>query len=188
LTTPLPEGRDLFLLLINNLDCFIDFIMHINSVLEAFDNPYSFSSIDRHKNEVGLPESSFSSSFKTSDGTNVIVYFDPDIERGAWDIHFERETAKGGYSENITDQGDAFKIYATVLKIIKQFIEKKSPTKINFSARKIEYSGEGRNTKSRAKLYDRMVNKFSSQMGYKLKRKIDNKGLSVYILERMINK
>lgn len=161
--------------------------MKIQDILEAFDSSHSFTDIDRYPDEDGDVGSAFSSSFKASDGTEVIVYFEPEtMTPGTWDIHFERQTKRGGYGENISDQGDAFKIYATVLKIIKKFIEKKHPKAIKFSARKVEnnYGGGQSNTQSREKLYDRMIQKFSSQMGYKLKRKIENQGMSLYILER----
>jgi hypothetical protein len=160
--------------------------MKIQDILEAFDSSHQFSDIDRHRDEDGDEHDTLSTNFRASDGSEVVVYFEPE-HNDTWLIHFERQSPKGSYRDNISGQGDAFKIYATVLKIIEKFINKKKPKSVTFNAKKTEFDSDAKEkeVKSRAKLYDRLINKFASKMGYRLSRKVDTSGMAFYILDRV---
>lgn len=70
-------------------------------------------------------------------------------------------------SVGITGQGDAFKIMATVLDVIKDFIKNHEPKGIKFTADKEE--GESEEWQSREKLYSKMIERFATTVGYKVK-------------------
>ena len=70
-------------------------------------------------------------------------------------------------SVGITGQGDAFKIMATVLDVIKDFIKNHEPKRIKFTADKEE--GESEEWESREKLYSKMIERFAKKVGYKVK-------------------
>jgi len=77
-------------------------------------------------------------------------------------------------SQEVTGEGDAQKVFATVLTAIQQFITKYKPLKIYFSASKlldpsINYGPDDvvPNPESRAKLYDRLVQRYAKAWGYR---------------------
>jgi hypothetical protein len=57
------------------------------------------------------------------------------------------------------DQGDQFKVMATVVAAFKEFVEKVKPTKITFDADKDS-------TNSRVDVYAKMLNRYADKMGY----------------------
>lgn len=61
-----------------------------------------------------------------------------------------------------TGGGDQFRIFATVLDALKEFIEEVEPYQIRFSSNKT-------NADSRSKLYTRIIQKFGTVMGYRAK-------------------
>ena len=66
---------------------------------------------------------------------------------------------------NKTNEGDEFRIFATVLAIIKDFNEKVHPSRISFEADKIDYL-KGEVTTSRSRLYERMCRTLASKLGF----------------------
>lgn len=129
-------------------------------ITEAFTDPYPVElepiGDQRYQADVVL-----------NDGTNLQIAFelnndDPDYGQN-WGVEFFRDD-----EQKRTGQKDAYKIFATVMDAIKQFIQIKDPQIISFSADK-NYEGE-----SRFKLYKRMVEKFAGQLGYT--PKIDDRG------------
>jgi hypothetical protein len=82
------------------------------------------------------------------------------LEIGGW---FEVEFALvGGDGPNvgITGTGDQFKIFATVMDVLRDFIKSQAPDRVTFEAKE----------KSRFDLYKALIRRFASRMGYKLEK------------------
>ena len=136
------------------------------NVSEGFDQPYP---ITWEKDMHGDVDASA----KLPDGTYLSIMFDkldnikPDDK--TWMVEFYRNN-----SQEVTGEGDAQKVFATVLSAIQQFITKYKPLKIYFSASKlldpsINYGPDDvvPNPESRAKLYDRLVQRYAKAWGYR---------------------
>jgi len=116
---------------------------------------------------------------KLPDGTNLSIMFNktdsPDSlkpDDKTWMVEFYRNN-----SQEVTGEGDAQKVFATVLTAIQQFITKYKPLKIYFSASKlldpsINYGPDDvvPNPESRAKLYDRLIQRYVKAWGYRALR------------------
>ena len=124
-------------------------------IIESLDKPYS---IKWEKTEFG----DYDALVKLPDGTNLSMMFN-DIGSGAWDIGFYRNN-----SLEVTGEGDAQRIFATVLAAIQKFIKKHKPNAIKFSASKEVEPGQ--NSESRTKLYNRLVQRYASGMGYNVEK------------------
>ena len=121
------------------------------NITETFDNPYAYnwSRGDHGDYDVFV---------KLPDGSPLNIAFDNQGDDG-WHVAFDR-----GHSQEVTGEGDAQRIFATVLHAIQQFIGKEHPDKVYFSAsKKVE---PGQNSESRANLYSRMVKRYASALGY----------------------
>jgi len=136
------------------------------NVSEGFDQPYPI------KWEKGM-HGDIDASAKLPDGTYLSIMFNkqdnvkPDDK--TWMVEFYRNN-----SQEVTGEGDAQKVFATVLTAIQQFITKYKPLKIYFSASKlldpsINYGPDDvvPNPESRAKLYDRLVQRYAKAWGYR---------------------
>ena len=133
---------------------------------EAFDKPYKYTSKGHTKSdgnvtynfetEVEDPRSDYPS--------DIEVYFETDKEEEPnYTISFDRDG-----STSVTGEGDAMRVFATVIAIIKDFVKKRNPKLMGFSAFKDVFGpstapGKG----SREKLYDRMLQRYAPKMGYK---------------------
>lgn len=126
-------------------------------ISEAFDKPYRY---DFEKE----PDGSYYGYFRVADGSLITVmceYYKPSKE---WNIEFTRNG-----SQDLTGEGDAMRIFATVIKIIERFLKEEKPDRVRFSALK---DGEDDSEKqSREKLYSRMVKRFAGKMGYNAKER-----------------
>jgi len=122
-----------------------------SALTEAFDKPYAFnwSRGDHGDYDVFV---------KLPDGSPLNIAFNQEGDDG-WHVAFDR-----GHSQEITGEGDAQRIFATVLHAIQQFIGKEHPDKVYFSASKDVEPGQ--NSESRANLYSRMVKRYASALGY----------------------
>ena len=125
---------------------------------EAFSNPYPWA-------------------WKVKDDTNWIAIAREanlriviDKYRKTWELVF---MING--KTRATGAGDQFRIFATVLEVTKDFIEKENPEEIMFTADKPE------GNESRTKLYTRMVKKYLSK-GYKVST-INEPGLYAGLLD-----
>jgi len=94
-------------------------------------------------------------------------------------------------SQEVTGEGDAQRIFATVLNAIQKYIKKYKPQRLSFSASKeidpsMNYGSDDvvPNPESRAKLYDRLVQRYARTWGYKAFR-ADNGDLVIYELSRL---
>lgn len=114
-------------------------------VTESLDTPYSYT-ISKNKSD------SFAASFKSTNGKVVV-----DSVLGAdgltWELMFQREFKKPDGKVTMTtaktDQGDEFKIFATVIAICIEFIALYHPTSIEFTSEKTDGN--------RSKLYTRLI-------------------------------
>ena len=81
------------------------------------------------------------------------------IKGGIWEIHFFSKT-KGEEGSTITGAGDAFRVLATVFKVIKEMVERGKPKIVSIKSKFDE--------PSRAKLYKRMADRHAKKLGYKV--------------------
>ena len=104
----------------------------------------------------------WSGSFEVSDGDSVLVMFQEPLKYDpiqTIEIIFSRGKPSGyKHSTQLTNTGNQFKIFATVMVMAKEYIKKNSPEKIIFTAKE----------KSRQSLYGKLIKKFAGQLGYKV--------------------
>jgi hypothetical protein len=139
------------------------------SVSEAFDQPYP---IKWEKGEFG----DYDALATLADGTYLSIMFNRE-EDGEYQIEFHRN-----YSQEVTGEGDAQRVFATVLGAIQQFIKTQQPERVRFSATKDDED----NSQSRTKLYDRLVQRYASSWGYSVDIS-DYAGSTVYELTNNLN-
>ena len=126
------------------------------NVNEAFDQPYNLKWYPGDWDEV-------TAYADMPDGDDLTIIFNNDEnEEGeeAWSVEFYRNN-----SQEITGEGDAQRIFATVLSAIQTFVKKYKPNRIIFSASKEVEPGQ--KIQSRANLYDRLVQRYAKALGYK---------------------
>ena len=143
--------------------------MKINEIItEAFDKPYAFnwSRGDHGDYDVFV---------KLPDGSPLNIAFNREGDDG-WHVAFDR-----GHSQEITGEGDAQRIFATVLTSIQQFILKVEPDRLYFSASKDVEPGQ--NPTSRARLYERMVERYAKSLGYDVVVD-DRRGHTMFVLDK----
>jgi hypothetical protein len=120
-------------------------------IAEAFDQPYRSK---WEKSEHG----DYDALVRLPDGTNLSIMFNNEGD-DEWQVEFYRNN-----SQEVTGEGDAQRIFATVLNAIQKFIKKHQPWRLKFSASKTVEPGQ--NSQSRAKLYDRLVQRYAGAWGY----------------------
>jgi hypothetical protein len=143
-------------------------------VTEAFDQSYP---IDKwEETEYGDVDASV----HLPDGTWLNIMFNLEQNDDGEEsvvIRFDR-----GGSEEITDGGDAQRIFATVLSAIQEYLRDYQPLRINFLATKKVVPGQ--KAASRFKLYDRMIQRYANSWGYRFFR-VDNGQAVIYELIRL---
>jgi len=154
------------------------------NVNEAFDQPYPFTWEKTAYGDVDALA-------RLPDGGPLNIMFNKqtnDEGDEAVQVEFYRNN-----SQEVTSEGDATRIFATVLSAIQQYVKEYKPARLTFSASKetdptIHYEpGEPQpNPESRAKLYDRLVQRYSKAWGYRAYR-ADSGNLVTYELARMGN-
>jgi hypothetical protein len=151
-------------------------------ITEAFDQPYKGKWEKSEYGDVDL-------NTKLPDGTNLSIMFNnqqDDEGNEVVQVEFYRNN-----SQEVTGEGDAQRIFATVLNAIQKYIKKYKPSKLSFSASKatdptIYYEPDQPqpNPESRAKLYDRLVQRYARAWGYRAFR-ADTGDLVIYELSRL---
>jgi 8-oxo-dGTP pyrophosphatase MutT (NUDIX family)/pyrimidine deaminase RibD-like protein len=121
------------------------------SVNEAFNQPYKTKSEKSEYGDVDVLA-------KLPDGTNLSIMFNNQGD-DEWQVEFYRNN-----SQEVTGEGDAQRVFATVLTSMQKFIKKYKPWRLTFSANKDVQPGQ--NSESRAKLYNRLVQRYSKAWGY----------------------
>jgi hypothetical protein len=145
------------------------------SVTETFDQPYK---IKWEKSDYGDVDAIA----KLDDGNYLSIMFNKgysqDTKEEAWSVEFFRNN-----SQEVTGEGDAQRVFATVLGAIQIFIKKYKPNKVMFSASKeVE---DGQNSQSRARLYDSLVQRYAKAWGFRAFR-ADTGNKVIYELSRRV--
>lgn len=122
------------------------------NVWEAFDQPYPHEI--QQKSEFG----DYDTLVRLPDGKYLEIMFNNE-GNDEWQVEFHRNNSQG-----ITGEGDAQRIFATVLNAIQKFVKEHNPWRLIFSASK-EDADIG-STESRAKLYNRLVQRYAAAWGY----------------------
>ena len=151
-------------------------------VVEAFDQPYKTKTEKSDYGDVDMLA-------RLPDGTNLSIMFNKQQNNDGEEtiqVEFYRNN-----SQEVTGEGDAQKIFATVLTSIQKYIKKYKPARLSFSASKatdptIYYEPDQPqpNPESRAKLYDRLVQRYARAWGYRAFR-ADTGDLVIYELSRL---
>ena len=132
---------------------------------ESFNRPYKFTKRTLYKGYIVYR-------FVPDDKTEVDVMFKEDEisdDESVWNVSFERNMR-----QDMTGEGDAMRIFATVINVIRDFSKSEKPQELSFSAVKpdwfeIELGDKPNVTSSREKLYKRMVKRFAPSMGFNFK-------------------
>ena len=118
------------------------------NVAEAFDQPYK---LKWEKSEYG----DYDALATLDDGTHLSIMFEHTTPYEVA-VSFWRNN-----SQEVTGEGDAQRIFATVLAAIQQFLKQEQPANITFSAvKQDDPSG------SRSKLYNKLVQRYAGTWGY----------------------
>ena len=155
-------------------------ISFLHYITEVFDKPYNWSGGHVAKGSItpendGVPEDY---TFRTADGDAIEVtanHFWIDVGRqlGRMKIKKTGHTIAIEFSKNgsygMSGEGDAMRIMATVLDIMKSVIKKHEPMTLTFSADKTQDTAghRGREKTGRAKAYGAIVKRFADKVGYK---------------------
>ena len=121
------------------------------NVNETFDKPYPFV---WEKSDYG----DYDANAKLPNGTYLNIMFN-DMENDEYQVEFHRNN-----NQHVTGEGDSYKIFATVLAAIQEFIKMKKPWRFSFSASKDVEPGQ--KTDSRAKLYNTLIRRYAGVWGY----------------------
>jgi hypothetical protein len=95
-----------------------------------------------------------------------------DVGAGIRDNEFD------DYSDAATGQGDAFRVFATVIEFLKRLKKKHSPEFISLKSK---------DTASRAGLYQKMAQRYAPQFGYEVVKSIQNGNFQRINLKRIEN-
>jgi GNAT superfamily N-acetyltransferase len=150
-------------------------------VWESFDQPYP---IKFEHSEYGDVDALT----RLPDGTYLSIMFNQESGHdGNHPSHYSVEFYRNS-SQEVTGEGDAYKVFATVIEAIRQFVIKMKPDSISFSASKepevdMAKPGANVNPESRAKLYNRLVQRYVGAMGYSVQQQ-EGKGIINYTLRK----
>ena len=120
---------------------------------EALNNPYP-AVLQR------IDSQSYRATFKLDDGgeLNVDIEGDEhidDYDHLDWEINFQRNG-----DQSVTGEGDALRILATVMKLVKDFVKKEKPKYMSVSAAKDKKNSKTKNpVHGRERLYKRLLQK-----------------------------
>jgi hypothetical protein len=148
---------------------FLNVHAHPESLVESFNKPYRFQGGRGGGNTVVYK-------FYNEDKDEIEVVFEKlewSEDEYSWIVAFNRDGSDG-----VTGGGDAMRIFATVIEILKEFAKKHKPPVIGFSAFKSVddlANNKGDKKGSREKLYLRLIQKFAPKMGYTFSSHTDSK-------------
>lgn len=139
-------------------------------VTEAFNQPYS---LQWEEGEFG----DYDAYTKLLDGSNLSIMFNKEND-DVYTVEFWRNN-----SQDATGDGDSQKVFATVLGAIQEFLTtKQQPRFISFTSAKGE-DGEGKD--SRVSLYSKLLQRYATSWGYKLKNVVDRSDAVEFDLVRI---
>jgi predicted nucleotidyltransferase len=143
---------------------------------ESFDKPYKV--LRWEKGDFGDVDAIA----RLDDGTFLSIMFtkgfSQDTKEEAWSIEFYRNN-----SQEVTGEGNAQRVFATVLSAIQTFIKKYKPNKVYFAAMKDVGPGVIK-AQNRASLYDRLVQRYAKDWGFRAFR-ADTGNKVMYELSRI---
>ena len=151
---------------------------HFNTLTEAFDKPYKYRL--RKKND-----SFWIGDFNLPDGGDIVVYFEglewSDTEK-SWAVKFQRTNPSRPHASlDVTGEGDAMRVFATVIDVLKDFTKKEKPQELAFGAWKSSSQlnlpkghPKTKELSSREKLYKKLVQRYADRMGYKYTTQTDD--------------
>jgi predicted chitinase len=145
------------------------------SIVEAFDKPYEI--LRWEKGDFG----DIDAIARLDDNTFLSIMFNKGVSKDskeeAWSVEFYRNN-----SQEVTGEGDAQRVFATVISAMQTFIKKYKPNRITFTASKeVE---QGQNAQSRARLYDSLVQRYARSWGFRAFR-ADTGNKVIYELNRI---
>ena len=145
------------------------------SIVEAFDKPYEI--LRWEKGDFGDVDAIA----RLDDNTFLSIMFNKGVSKDskeeAWSVEFYRNN-----SQEVTGEGDAQRVFATVISAMQTFIKKYKPNRITFTASKeVE---QGQNAQSRARLYDSLVQRYARSWGFRAFR-ADTGNKVIYELNRI---
>jgi hypothetical protein len=128
------------------------------AVTEAFDQPYK---ILRWENSEHYGDVDAIARLDDNSFLSIMFNMEYDEEgKEVIQVEFHRNN-----SQEVTGDGDAQRVFATVLAAIQQYIKEHNPKRLTFSASKEVKPDQ--NSESRAKLYDRLVQRYARTWGYR---------------------
>ena len=146
-----------------------------SNVSESFDKPYKV--LRWEKGDHGDVDAIA----RLDDNTFLSIMFtkgfSQETKEEAWSVEFYRNN-----SQEVTGEGDAQRVFATVLSAIQTFIKKYKPNKVFFAANKVDDTGH--DSPSRARLYDSLVQRYAKSWGFKAFR-ADTGNKVMYELSRI---
>lgn len=156
-------------------------IKEIAILTESLDQPYQLGhwrdSEHQHYVTAELPDSG---------GLLEIDFERRSITRTAYEINFYRDG-----KQHATGGGDEFRIFATVLEAIRQFIDRQEkrtgekPDALYFTALKPNLQVHWDKRPSRANLYTALVRKYAQRLGYKYLEE-ESREVVIYRLTKMV--
>ena len=138
----------------------------INTIMilqEIFNNPTTYEWTHGSPGRYGAQ-------FRTPEGQTIKVDF-LEQNQDQWAVQFQNMSVEKGREQKITDTGEEHVIFATVLKIMNEFIRDMNPQRLIFSAEE----------PSRQKLYDTMIRRLGADWEVK---KFDEGDATRYFLIR----
>jgi GNAT superfamily N-acetyltransferase len=142
-------------------------------IVEAFDKPYQLT---WEKSDYSNDLDAYA---KLDDGNYLSIMFNKGYDQDkkeAWNVEFFRNN-----SQEITGEGDSQRIFATVLNAIQQFVKKYKPNIVMFAATSDIESNK--NTQSRSRLYDSLVNRYARSWGYASTKEHSNRGVMYKLIK-----
>ena len=132
---------------------------------EAFDNPYPFKLTGPDDSQ------SFTATANTPNGPLTMEFSSTDFDDFGIDFSIGKSMGK-------TDAGDEFRVFATVVAIMKKWISTVGIEHVegfDFGANKDEHASDGR-----ARLYTRFAKQLASQLGWKLEQSTTGNGSTAF--------
>lgn len=130
-----------------------------DTIYESLTQPYEL--IDWDQVDFGQPITTWAA---LPDGTYLEIEFNQESPAfNDWEVSFHRDDTM-----NLTGQGDAYRIFATVLFAIRKFVIDQNPDEISFSAFKNKDE-----TGSRQSLYTALAKRYATNLEYTFSTKED---------------
>ena len=113
----------------------------------------------------------------------VVNFGNIEPDDGGWDMDFTR-----GGSTALTGEGQASRIFASVMDGFKRFVKRYNPKTVMFTAAKSEVDAKSLSyhSGSRIKLYNSLIKRYAGQNGYRLAstKSLGTRG-ELFVLERI---